>query len=400
MGACPRRATRRRPPARGAGSRSACSRQTAIASTASGIVGTAPSNGAISRPRPSRRPRHVEPQAAAARAARAGRRTGRTATGGPGARSRSRRRSPRSPRARRPRRAVRAARSSRPSCRARARRRRRRRPARRSRARRRVAGSSGVDATLAIRPSSATTSVNVPPLSTPSRTRRTLPLHACRSLRARPRAIASGSRATARCGSRVRAARSGAAAATRARRARCGSARRSARPDRRASSRVTTAPKRSSIADASDCSTGDSETQASRWCSKPVVVEQRADARAARPGASEARRRASISRSGASTATQSSRQSIGNRGLGRRRPRRGAAGTADLPQLGETFGRRPGQRSTSTFMGATRTAAFVSPLLLRRDGLTSRVARPRRCTAAGQAPARDAGRAARSARSR
>ena len=43
-------------------------------------------------------------------------------------------------------------------------------------------------------------------------------------------------------------------------------------------SRGTTAPKRSRSAAASDCSTGDSETQWSRWCKQPVGVEVRRDA--------------------------------------------------------------------------------------------------------------------------
>ena len=103
-----------------------------------------------------------------ARAARAGRRTGRTATAGPGGRSRSRRRTRASSRARR----VRAIASSsafvatvepcasssgRPGSTAAT-------PVRTA-----WPGSSGVDGVFTIRPSSATTSVNVPPVSTPIR---------------------------------------------------------------------------------------------------------------------------------------------------------------------------------------------------------------------------------------
>ena len=118
-----------------------------------GDLGHTPSNGSISRPRASSRP-DTSKRRCGARAARAGRRTGRTATAAPGARSRSRRRSHGSRSARRARRAVRAARSSRPSCRARARR-HRSRPSTASIARSTPrAGSSGVDATFATRPSS------------------------------------------------------------------------------------------------------------------------------------------------------------------------------------------------------------------------------------------------------
>ena len=190
----------------------------------------------------------------AARAGPAGRRTGRRATDGPGGRSRSRRRSRASRSARPARRAVRAARSSRPSCRARARRHGRGRrlpPIARSTAR---AGSSGVDATFATRPSSATTSVNVPPLSIPSRTRRRYPrpqqLSELSSLCAispttvgglsglREHDLARLHEIAARAhGADLEPdrARCAGAAATRARRARCASAHPRATHDRRAS---------------------------------------------------------------------------------------------------------------------------------------------------------------------
>ena len=92
------RAARPRRPARGAASRSACNRHTAIASTPSGSSagsGRARRTASSSRPCASSRPVDLEAHGRAARAARAGRRTGRTATGAPGGRSRSRRRSPR-----------------------------------------------------------------------------------------------------------------------------------------------------------------------------------------------------------------------------------------------------------------------------------------------------------------
>ena len=150
------------------GSRSACSRHTATASTPSGISGAAPT-GSISRPAASRRP------ATSRRRSRGTRGSGRSAQ-----MSYSDGRSWRaiSITSAKPAVVTRATvaprRSSRalvatvvpwasssgwlPS-----------RPSRTARP-----GSSGVDSTLAIEPSAITTSVNVPPVSTPQRTQATL----------------------------------------------------------------------------------------------------------------------------------------------------------------------------------------------------------------------------------
>ena len=163
--------------ARGRGSRSACSRHTRdrvdLRRRASG---TAPSNGSSSAPARVEPPGHLEPQRA--RHERRGPVDERVVERRPVlARDLDHVGEParRDERDRAPRRSSSALVATVVPCASTSTARRRRAaPSTRATAR---AGSSGVDGTLATRPSSATTSVNVPPLSIPSRTLRTL----CRS---------------------------------------------------------------------------------------------------------------------------------------------------------------------------------------------------------------------------
>ena len=133
---------------------------------------------------------------------------------------------------------ARAARWSRPSCRARARRAVERDRAIASPTAR--AGSAGVDGTFTTVPSSATRSVNVPPVSTPTRMRPTLRDAAAVGVSAPfssgrwARVPGGGSHGRGRCGPRARASRSGGAAGACARRARCGWGSRPATPGARA----------------------------------------------------------------------------------------------------------------------------------------------------------------------
>ena len=177
--------------------------------------------------------------------------------------------------------------------------------------------------------------------------------------------LAAGSRATARSGSRARAARSGAAAATRARRARCGSARPSATPasakrvagDDRAEAveqrrrRATARP-----ATARPNGRGDAAARRRRAAARPPCASARAAERAAPGFTLRCPRR--------TRTTQSSRQS--------RRVGCGAVGDdeqpgdATRPQLGQHGARLRASAGLRRSRGR-RYEAIVSPLLLRRD---------------------------------
>ncbi len=152
-------------------SRSACKRHTATASTAAGMSGSRPSKTSISVPRASRRPdtsnRRSRGTSGAGRSTNASYNAGRVwrAISISSAKPRVATSATRAPRRSKSALVATVVPCARTPTRPRA----STASIARSTAR---AGSSGVDATLATRPSCVTTSVNVPPLSIPSRTRR------------------------------------------------------------------------------------------------------------------------------------------------------------------------------------------------------------------------------------